>query len=386
MAGAAAPQPSQGSRQQCKHRERRTKRREAHPTLLRRGLVRAPQGLVADAGAGPQSDGPGLRDQPRRGDLHRGPRCLLPGRDRVPGGRDAGMTEVSTETRAPEKRWYVIHTYSGYENKVKANLEHRIESMGMEDKIFQVLVPMEDEIEIRQGQRHTVQKKVYPGYVLVEMILDPDSWFVVRNTPGVTSFVGGANIPGVRSEPIPLDENEVKQILRHMGVETPKFRVAFTKGQSVRVTDGPFAEFIGTVDEVNPERNKVKVLVSIFGRETPVGTALGPHGINIVEFTKSYNEKTADKTGQVIPAQITIFEDRSFSFILKTPPAADLLRKAAGVEKGAGTPKRESVGRVSRDQVRQIAETKMADLNANDIEAAMKQVEGTARSMGIEVV
>ena len=180
------------------------------------------------------------------------------------------MTEATTETRTPEKRWYVIHTYSGYENKVKANLEHRIESMGMEDKIFQVLVPMEDEIEIRQGQRHTVQKKVYPGYVLVEMILDPDSWFVVRNTPGVTSFVGGANIPGVRSEPIPLDENEVKQILRHMGVETPKYRVAFTKGQSVRVTDGPFAEFIGTVDEVNPERNKVKVLVSIFGRETPV--------------------------------------------------------------------------------------------------------------------
>ena len=118
----------------------------------------------------------------------------------------------------------------------------------------------------------------------------------------------------------------------------------------------------------------------------PVGTALGPHGINIVEFTKSYNEKTQDKRGQVIPAQITIFEDRSFTFILKTPPAADLLRKAAGVEKGSQTAKREMVGRVSRDQVRQIAETKMSDLNANDIEAAMKQVEGTARSMGIEVV
>jgi large subunit ribosomal protein L11 len=118
----------------------------------------------------------------------------------------------------------------------------------------------------------------------------------------------------------------------------------------------------------------------------PVGTALGPHGINIVEFTKSYNEKTADKTGQVIPAQITIFEDRSFTFILKTPPAADLLRKAAGIEKGSGTPKTDRVGRVPRDQVRQIAETKMADLNANSIEAAMKQIEGTARSMGIDVV
>jgi large subunit ribosomal protein L11 len=118
----------------------------------------------------------------------------------------------------------------------------------------------------------------------------------------------------------------------------------------------------------------------------PVGTALGPHGINIVEFTKSYNEKTQDKRGQVIPAQITIYEDRSFTFILKTPPAADLLRKAAGIEKGSQTTKRELVGRVNRDQIRQIAETKMSDLNANDIEAAMKQVEGTARSMGIEVV
>ena len=118
----------------------------------------------------------------------------------------------------------------------------------------------------------------------------------------------------------------------------------------------------------------------------PVGTALGPHGINIVEFTKAYNERTADKSGQIIPAQITIFEDRSFTFILKTPPAADLLRKAAGVEKGAQTPKREQVGRVTRDQVREIAQIKMADLSANDPDAAAKMIEGTARSMGIEVV
>jgi large subunit ribosomal protein L11 len=137
---------------------------------------------------------------------------------------------------------------------------------------------------------------------------------------------------------------------------------------------------------------KIRIVLTLqlpAGKATPappVGTALGPHGINIIEFTKSYNEKTADKTGQIIPAQITVFEDRSFTFILKTPPAADLLRKAAGIEKGSGLANRESAGRVSRDQVRQIAETKMADLNANDIEAAMKQVEGTARSMGIEVV
>jgi large subunit ribosomal protein L11 len=136
---------------------------------------------------------------------------------------------------------------------------------------------------------------------------------------------------------------------------------------------------------------KIRIVLTLqlpAGKATPappVGTALGPHGINIVEFTKSYNEKTADKAGQIIPAQITVFEDRSFTFILKTPPAADLLRKAAGIDKGSGLAKRESAGRVSRDQVRQIAETKMADLNANDIDAAMRQVEGTARSMGIEV-
>jgi large subunit ribosomal protein L11 len=118
----------------------------------------------------------------------------------------------------------------------------------------------------------------------------------------------------------------------------------------------------------------------------PVGTVLGPHGINIVEFTKSYNERTQDKRGQIIPAQVTIYEDRSFTFVLRTPPAADLLRKAAGVEKGASSPRKESVGRVTREQVREIANIKMADLNANDIEAAAKQVEGTARSMGIEVV
>ena len=136
---------------------------------------------------------------------------------------------------------------------------------------------------------------------------------------------------------------------------------------------------------------KIRIVLTLqlpAGKATPappVGTALGPHGINIVEFTKSYNEKTADKAGQIIPAQITIFEDRSFTFVLKTPPAADLLRKAAGIDKGAATPKRESVGRVTKEQVREIAAMKMADLSANDIEAAARMIEGTARSMGIEV-
>jgi transcriptional antiterminator NusG len=178
--------------------------------------------------------------------------------------REAPLPGAVATAEGNAKLWYVIHTYSGYENKVKANLEHRIESMGVEDQIFQVLVPMEEEIEIKNGQRQTVNKKVFPGYVLVEMSMTDESWYVVRNTPGVTSFVGSGN------RPTPLQENEVKKILKQMGVEAPKFKLQFSKGQSVRVKDGPFAEFIGTVDEVNPERNKVKVLVSIFGRETPV--------------------------------------------------------------------------------------------------------------------
>jgi transcription termination/antitermination protein NusG len=162
------------------------------------------------------------------------------------------------------RRWYVIHTYSGYENKVKSNLEHRITSMDMGDKIYQVLVPTEEEIEIKNGKRHPVERKVFPGYVLVEMIMGDDSWYVVRNTPGVTSFVGSGN------KPTPLTDGEVRAILRQIKLDAPKYKVAFTKGEAVRVTDGPFTDLHGVVDEVNPERNKVKVLVSIFGRETPV--------------------------------------------------------------------------------------------------------------------
>ena len=213
-----------------------------------------------DAGAEAEGASPGPADQSTSAAAARESEARQAARL----SREAPRVGDFGEDERTRKQWYVIHTYSGYENKVKANLEHRIESMGVEDQIFQVLVPMEEEIEIKNGQRQTVNKKVFPGYVLVEMVMSDESWYVVRNTPGVTSFVGSGN------RPMPLDESEVKKILKQMGVETPKFKVQFTKGQSVRVNDGPFAEFIGTVDEVNPERNKVKVLVSIFGRETPV--------------------------------------------------------------------------------------------------------------------
>ena len=171
---------------------------------------------------------------------------------------------TAAKEEVTDHKWFVIHTYSGYENKVKANLEHRILSMDMGHKIYQVLVPTEEEIEIKNGKRHPVERKVFPGYVLVEMSMSDDSWYVVRNTPGVTSFVGSGN------KPTPLTDSEVKAILRQIKMDAPKYKVAFTKGEAVRVTDGPFTDLHGVVDEVNPERNKVKVLVSIFGRETPV--------------------------------------------------------------------------------------------------------------------
>ena len=162
------------------------------------------------------------------------------------------------------KNWYVVHTYAGYENKVKTNLEKRVESMEMQDKIFRVLVPMEKEIEIKNGKRKETLKKVFPGYVLVEMTITDDSWYVVRNTPGVTGFVG----PG--SKPIPLSQAEIDQILKQMGINDPKPKIDFDAGESVRVIDGPFTNFVGNIEEVLHERRKIKVLVSMFGRETPV--------------------------------------------------------------------------------------------------------------------
>lgn len=162
------------------------------------------------------------------------------------------------------KNWYVVHTYAGYENKVKTNLEKRVESMEMQDKIFRVLVPMEKEMEMKNGKQKITLKKVFPGYVLVEMIIADDSWYVVRNTPGVTGFVG----PG--SKPIPLSQAEINQILKQMGMDDPKPKIDFTTGESVRVIEGPFANFVGNIEEVLADRRKIKVLVSMFGRETPV--------------------------------------------------------------------------------------------------------------------
>lgn len=162
------------------------------------------------------------------------------------------------------KQWYIVHTYAGYEDRVEGALKQRIKYMDAENKIFQVVVPKEDEIEIRSGQRRTVTKKMFPGYVLVEMNLDDESWNVVRNTPGITGFVGSGN------KPTPIPEKEVKAILKQMTEGSPQVRVGFRKGESVRVVDGPFTDFVGVVDDINVGKGKVKVLLTLFGRETSV--------------------------------------------------------------------------------------------------------------------
>ena len=198
----------------------------------------------------PAPGGSGMRAEPPE----------TPALPEPPESREAGSVPTPDDGR----NWYVIHCYSGYENKVRHNLEQRIDSMGMKGKIFDVIVPTEEEIEVKDGKRRTVERRVFPGYILVQMVLSEESWYVVRNTPGVTGFVGMGNTP------TPLRPEEVAQILKRMEAEAPKVKVTFKPGQKVRIVDGPFNDFIGTVAEIDMDRAKVRVMVSFFGRETPV--------------------------------------------------------------------------------------------------------------------
>ena len=181
-------------------------------------------------------------------------------------GETEGETAVDTaaDQDDDDRGWYVVHCYSGYEKKVRHNLEQRIETMGMKEKIFDVVVPTEEEIEVREGKRRTVERRVFPGYIRVNMILSEESWYVVRNTPGVTGFVGMGN------QPIPLRPEEVAHIVKRMEADAPRIKVTFRVSERVRIVDGPFNDFRGTVSEIDMERAKVRVMVNFFGRETPV--------------------------------------------------------------------------------------------------------------------
>ncbi len=164
----------------------------------------------------------------------------------------------------PGSHWYVIHTYSGYEDQVAQNLKHRIDTLGLKDKVFDVIVPKENQIEIKNGKRRIVERKIFPGYILVNMVVTEDSWYIVRNTPNVTGFVGTGTTPS------PMSEDEIKVIQKRMGVEEPKFNIDYSVGELVNITDGPFKGFDGQISEIDESKGKIKVLVSMFGRETPV--------------------------------------------------------------------------------------------------------------------
>ncbi len=179
------------------------------------------------------------------------------------------MTEQAT-TPETETRWYIVHTYSGQEDRVRKNLELRIESTDAKDKIFKVVVPTEEEVEIKEGKRRSVHRKIFPGYILIQMKMDDHSWRTVRETPGVTGFVSAEDERERRPKPVPLEPREVEQILSRMEEPSPRIKVGLAAGQMVRITGGPFAEFIGSVDAVDEDKGKVRVLVSFFGRETPV--------------------------------------------------------------------------------------------------------------------
>ena len=255
-----------------------------------------------------------------------------------------------------EAKWYVVHTYSGYENKVKVDIEKTIENRNLQDQILEVSVPMLEVAELKNGVEKLADKKMFPGYVLIHMIMNDDTWYVVRNTRGVTGFVG----PG--SKPVPLSDAEMESL----GFNKTELAVDFEIG-----------DITGYI--------KLQIPAGKATPAPPVGPALGQHGVNIVQFTKEFNARTADKGDLIIPVVITVYADRSFSFITKTPPAAVLLKKACKIKSGSATPNKTKVATISKEDLQKIAETKMPDLNAASLEAAMSMIAGTARSMGITV-
>ena len=228
------------------------------------------QGKPGQAPAKPRGRRPAPKEAAEAGRVWTGERVTVgeghPAPPETPSASSAAVVpaEAKPVSAEGEPHWYVVHAYSGHEEKVRNNLMKRVDSMDMHDRIFEVLVPTEDVIEIKDGQRRHVAKRTFPGYILVNMIMSDESWYVVRNTPGVTSFVGSGN------KPVPLQEKEIKSIQKQIKAEAPKVRVEYQVGENVRVIDGPFSDFHGKVDEINADKGKLKVLVNMFGRETPV--------------------------------------------------------------------------------------------------------------------
>lgn len=261
MAAADEPQPSERDESEAADQEAEVEARLGEGELIEEPPAEQAEAIEDVSPAEVEQEAAAVETSRQR-----------PARDRVE-DRAARTSDEGTPdfSQVPQpdgdsdgRAWYVVHCYSGYENKVRHNLEQRIESMGMKDKIFDVVVPTEEEIEVKEGKRRTVERRVFPGYILVNMIMGEESWYVVRNTPGVTSFVGQGNTP------LPLRPEEVSQIVKRMEAEAPRIKVSFRQGERVRIVDGPFNDFRGTVSEIDMERAKVRVMVNFFGRETPV--------------------------------------------------------------------------------------------------------------------
>src|SRR5207249_3230824 len=268
-------------------------------------------------------------------------------------GYGIGMDRQASDwtDRGMSKKWYVVHAYSGFEKSVQRTLTERIKRSDLVDQFGKILVPVEEVVEMKAGQKAISERKFFPGYVLVEMEMTDDTWHLVKSTPKVTGFVGGT-----ANKPTPISQKEVDAILQQVqeGVEKPRPKVLFELG------------------EADPS--------------PPIGPALGQRGLNIMEFCKAFNAQTQGvEPGLPVPVIITAYADKSFTFIMKTPPATVLIKKAAKVDKGSAKPNADKVGKLTRAQAEEIAKVKHPDLTAADLDAAVRTIAGSARSMGITV-
>src|SRR6266508_2335394 len=291
------------------------------------------------------------------------------------------------QTLAGKDQWYVVHVLSGQENKVRENILKRVKTEEMGDLIYDVLVPTERVSEIKKGKKSETTRKFFPGYLIVNMhLLDENNqlvgrtWYFIRDTPGVIGFAG------TKDKPIPMRQSEVDNMLAQMKEreEKVKPKVSFEVGESVKVADGPFQNQTGIVKEI-VSHIKLQIPAGQANPAPPVGTALGPRGVNIMAFCKEFNAATQKQAGDILPVVITVFKDKSFTFITKSPPAAVLLKKAANIAAGSKEPNKTKVGKVTRKQVMDIVKTKSKAPNARDDEAAFRIIAGTARQMGLEI-